>query len=167
LDIKKALIEEIKLSCEPKIKTEMKILKSQEEKLNNYKQTFYSQMEKIKSNLSKKNENENTMTILINELEVDLSSKKNFIDKLGDQNLTNENCFNFVDVKNPEGNFIQILSMEATIEDMYIIVKRGFEKGAINFNDTMRFIRSLSKEAVKIKFIRDKIRKKYDKDFRN
>jgi hypothetical protein len=29
----------------------------------------------------------------------------------------------------------------------------------------MKFIRTLSKEAVKIKFIRDNIRKKYDKDF--
>jgi hypothetical protein len=165
LDIKKALIEEIKQNLESKIRTDIKILKSQEEKLNNYKQTFISQMEKIKSTLNKKAENERTMLILRNELDSDLITNKNLIDKLGDKNLTKEKCFNFVEIKNPEEKFIQILSMEATIEDMYLIVKRAFEKGVINFNETMKFIRTLSKEAVKIKFIRDNIRKKYDKDF--
>ena len=165
MDIKKALIQEIKISCESKLKEELKRLRSQEEKLNKYKQVFIAQIEKIKINLSKKTENEKTMSIINQELENDLSSKINLIEKLGEKNLNKENCFDFVDVKNPEENFIQILSMEATVEDMYIIVKRGFEKGAINFNDTIRFIRSLSKEAIKIKIIRDKIRKKYDKDF--
>lgn len=165
MDIKKALIEEIKMSCESKLKDEVKRLKSQEDKLNHYKQNFLNQIEKIKSNLSKNEENKNTMTLLKDELDSNLLSKRNFIENLGGRNLNKENCFNFVEVKNPEDNFIQLLSMEATIEDMYIIIKRGFEKGAINFNETMRFIRSLSKEAVKIKFMRDKISKKYDKNF--
>ena len=153
------------MSCESKIKEDIKRIRSQEEKLNNYKQNFSSQIEKLIINLSKKSENDNTISILKNELDSELLSKKNFINKLGEEHLNKENCFNFVDLKNPEGNFIQILAMEATIEDMHIVIKRGFEKEAITFNDTMRFIRSLSKEAVKIKFTRDKIRKKYDKDF--
>lgn len=165
MDIKKALIEEIKISCESKLKEDLKRLRSQEEKLNKYKQVFVSQNEKLKNNLNKKTNNENTIEIISQELENDLFSQRNLLEKLGNKNLNKENCFDFVDVKNPEENFIQILSMEATVEDMYIIVKRGFEKGAINFNDTIRFIRSLSKEAIKIKIIRDKIRKKYDKDF--
>lgn len=133
--------------------------------MNNYKNTFNTEMEKIKTYLNKNDETKNTMSILKNELDTDLESKRNLIEKLGDKNLNKENCFNFVDVRNPEDNFIQLISMEATIEDMYIIVKRGFEKGAINFNDTMKFIRSLSKEAIKIKFTKDKILKKYDKSF--
>lgn len=133
--------------------------------MNNYKNTFNTEMEKIKTYLNKNDETKNTMSILKNELDADLESKRNLIEKLGDKNLNKENCFNFVDVRNPEDNFIQLISMEATIEDMYIIVKRGFEKGAINFNDTMKFIRSLSKEAIKIKFTKDKILKKYDKSF--
>lgn len=115
--------------------------------------------------MNKRGENEKTLIILKNELESDITTNRNLIDKLCDKNLTKENCFNFVEIKNPEENFIQILAMEASIEDMYLIVKRGFEKGVINFNETMKFIRTLSKEAVKIKFLRDKIRKKYDKDF--
>lgn len=133
--------------------------------MNNYKQTFISQIEKIKSTLNKKGENDRTMILLKNELDSDLVTNKNLIEKLCDKNLTKENCFNFVEIKNPEGNFVQILAMEASIEDMFLIVKRGFEKGVINFNETMKFIRTLSKEAVKIKFLRDKIRKKYDKEF--
>lgn len=116
-------------------------------------------------NLDKKSENENTLSILKNEIENDIQSIQNFLINLTDQNLNKDNCFNFVNIKDKEGNLMKILSMEATIEDMYLIIKRAFEKGAINFNDTIRFIRNLSREAVKIKFVRDKILKKHDKNY--
>ena len=133
--------------------------------MNKYKNALNTEMEKIKMDFNKNDETKNTMSILENEIKNDLESNRNFIENLGGKILDKENCFNFVNVKNPEDNFIQIISMEASVEDMYIIVKRAFEKGVINFNETMKFIRSLSKEAVKIKFIRDKILKKYDKSF--
>ena len=165
MEIKKNLIEEIRNSIEGKIKDDYKRMKSQEEKFNKYKQVFISQGEKLKMHITKKFENEKTIQILFEELQSDLISKRNLLDNLGDKNLTKENCFEFVNVKNPENKFIEILSMEACIEDMHLITKRAFEKGVIDFNETLRFIRSLSKEAVKVKFLRDGIRRKYEKNF--
>jgi len=52
--------------------------------------------------------------------------------------------------------------MEASIEDMFIIIKKGFAKGNITFNETVKFIRNISREAIKIKFLRNKIQKEYE-----
>ncbi len=163
LEIKKILIKEIKYSCEIKIKNEISILKSQEIKLKNYKIAFLSQIEIMKKFLSKKNEYKNTLLNSINELNKEIKSNNNFINEFKDIYLNKINCYDFVNIKNPEEKFIQIISIEATIEDMYIILKIGFERGVINFKDTMKFIRALSNEAFKIKFNRDIIKNNYHK----
>ncbi len=162
-EIKRILIEEIRNNCEMKLKEDLKRLKSQEDKLSNYKQVFLLQNEKLKNFVSKKDEHLNSMNVLKHEIEQDIISKKILIEKFSEQFLNNINCFDFVIVKNPNNKFIELLTMEATIEDMFIIIKRGFEKGNISFNETVKFIRNLSREAIKIKFIRDKIMKEYEK----
>lgn len=103
------------------------------------------------------------MNVLSHEINQDIISKKILIEKFSEQFLDNNNCYEFVTVKNPNNKFLQLLSMEATIEDVFIIIKRGFEKGNITFNETVKFIRGLSREAIKIKFIRDKISKEHEK----
>lgn len=138
-------------------------MKSQEDKLQNYKQVFLMQNEKLKNFLSKKDEHMNTINVLNHELEQDKISKKILIEKFSNQFMNQNNCFEFVNIKNPNNNFLQLLAMEASIEDMFIIIKRGFEKGNISFNETVKFIRNLSREAIKIKFLRDKIEKQYEK----
>ena len=141
----------------------MRRLKSQEDKLSNYKQVFLAQNEKLRNFLSKKDEHLNSMSVLNHEINQDIISKKILIEKFSEQFLNKNNCFEFVTVKNPNDQLLQLLSMEATIEDVFTIIKRGFEKGNISFNETVKFIRSLSREAIKIKFIRDKIMKQYEK----
>ncbi len=146
-----------------KLKEDLRRLKSQEDKLSNYKQVFLAQNEKLKNFLSKKDEHLNAMNVLNHEISQDIISKKILIEKFSEQYLNQSNCFDFVAIKNPNDNFLQLLSMEATIEDVFIIIKRGFEKGNISFNETVKFIRNLSREAIKIKFIREKIMKECQK----
>lgn len=146
-----------------KLKEDLRRLKSQEDKLANYKQVFIAQNEKLRNFLSKKDEHLNSMNVLNHEVNQDIISKKILIEKFSEQFLDQSNCFEFVTVKNPNNNFLQLLSMEATIEDMFIIIKRGFEKGNISFNETVKFIRNLSREAIKIKYIREKIMKQNEK----
>jgi len=146
-----------------KLKEDLRRLKSQEDKLSNYKQVFLAQNEKLKNFISKKDEHLNTMNVLNYEINQDVISKKILIEKFSYQFMDQNNCFEFVCVKNPNNNFLQLLSMEATVEDLFIIIKRGFEKGNISFNETVKFIRNLSREAIKIKYIRDKIKNQYEK----
>ena len=130
----------------------------------NYKQVFLTQNEKLKNFLSKKDEHMNTINVMNHETEQDIISKKILIEKFSNQFMEQNNCFEFITIKNPNNNFLQILSMEATIEDVFIIIKRAFEKGNISFNDTVKFIRNLSREAIKIKYIRDKMTKQFEKN---
>lgn len=160
--MKRILIEDIKNNSDIKFKEDLRRLKSQEDKLLNYKQVFLVQNEKFKNFLNKKDEYFNSINVLNHEIKQEIVSKKISIEKFSDQHLNQSNCFEFVNIKNPE-DFLQILSMEATIEDMFILIRRGFEKNNISFDQTVKIIRNLSREAIKIKFIRDKIKKKYDK----
>ena len=160
--MKRILIEDIKNNSDIKFKEDLRRLKSQEDKLLNYKQVFLVQNEKFKNFLNKKDEYFNCINFLNHEIKQEIVSKKISIEKFSDQHLNQSNCFEFVNIKNPE-DFLQILSMEATIEDMFILIRRGFEKNNISFDQTVKIIRNLSREAIKIKFIRDKIKKKYDK----
>ncbi len=121
------------------------------------------QNEKLKNFLSRKDEHANTLNVLNHELQQDIISKKICIEKFSNKFMDNTNCFDFVNIKNPNNNFLQLLSMEASIEDIFIIIKRGFEKGGISFNETIKFIRNLSREAIKIKFLRGKIEKQNEK----
>jgi len=162
-EMKRSLIEEIRNNCEVKLKEDIRRLKSQEDKLLNYKQVFSLQNEKLRNILCKKEENVNSFNVLNYEIEQDIISKKIILEKFSNQHIDINNCFEFIILKNPNNNFLQLLSMEAAIEDMFNIIKRGFEKGNISFNETVKFIRNLSREAIKIKFIRDKITKQFEK----
>jgi hypothetical protein len=61
----------------------------------------------------------------------------------------------FIIVQN--GDILNIICAEAVIEDLIGISKKAFEKGAINFNECVRFIRSITREAMKAKYFRQKI----------
>ena len=153
------LIEEIKNSCESKLRDDLKRLRSQEEKLSNYKQVFVTQIEKLRNFMNKKDEHFNSINVLIHEMEQDKISKRILLEKFEGQSLNQSNCMQFVNIKNPNNNLLETLAMEASIEDMFIIIKRAFEKGNISFNETVKFTRNLSREAIKIKYIREKIKK--------
>ncbi len=58
---------------------------------------------------------------------------------------------------------MKILCKEASIEDTFPIIKRSFEKGAINFNDSIKEIRKLSRDLFNLKFHKEKNLKNFEK----
>ena len=50
-----------------------------------------------------------------------------------------------------------MLCSQATIEDSMIYIRKSFQKGAINFDETVKNIRLYSRELYKLRFIKDKI----------
>jgi len=77
--------------------------------------------------------------------------------------ITKENCFDFISKESKFDSVVNILSGQATIEDILIYIKKAFEKGSLNFDDTVKNIRSYSRELMKLKFLKDKFIAKYNK----
>lgn len=75
--------------------------------------------------------------------------------------ITKENCFDFISKESKFDSVVNIICGEATIEDILIYIKKAFEKGALNFDETVKNIRSYSRELMKLKFLKDKLIAKY------
>jgi len=71
--------------------------------------------------------------------------------------IKKDNCFDFVSKDSFFEKNINLICSQATIEDTLIYVKKGFEKGVISFDETVKNIRLYSRELMKLKFIRDKV----------
>ena len=69
--------------------------------------------------------------------------------------MTQDNYQTFIQAQNL--NLIRICSIEATIEDILLVLKKGFEKGVLKFDESVRIYRDMSKELIKVKFYREKI----------
>lgn len=94
--------------------------------------------------------------------EIDLEVKV-LKEDLNDSNKINmENCFNFVQKDEKFDDVTKYLCYEATIEDTFPIIKRGFTKGAISFDDSIREIRRLSRDLFKLKIYKEKMIEKYE-----
>jgi len=154
-EVKKILIAEIVSNTETKIKEEIKRNKQQDEKLKNYKNQFNSQIEKYKKFLSRKEEIIKLSDGYVKNAENEIVNIQNYLSKIQDRIVNSSNYDNFIFVSHMD--VVKIISIEATIEDIIVIVKKAFEKNIINFNETSRIIRSLTREAFKIKYYREKL----------
>lgn len=154
-EIKKVLIEDIKTIIESKLREEQKRLKNQEEKLNHYKTEFTAQIEKYNKFVGNKNDINQFFHHLTESMENELRTEKTYIANTQDKVINSSNCVNYISVKDP--HIITIIASEATVEDLIAIAKKAFEKEVLNFSDTLKFIRTITREQYKIKFYRDKI----------
>ena len=89
-------------------------------------------------------------------IQQEIDKYKTVLSELKDKNINKENCYEYISLDEKFYPLAKILSSEATIEDTIIYLKRGFEKKAVNFDETIRSIRLYSRELLKLKFYRDK-----------
>ena len=98
--------------------------------------------------------------------EEDMSNVNNAIKKMQDYNINNktmmldqENCLNYLDI--PDSNALKIIAEETSMEEMILIVRKGFEKKKISLEETINFMRNSARDLFSIKFLKDKILNKY------
>lgn len=157
-EIKEILIEDIKDS----IKNNIKRMCKQEKDMNIY-------LVKMKEFLTKRNDKYKEIIDCKEYLKKDFENeiveidndKKILKDELINNKIDRENCFEFVTKDDKFDKVVKYLCYEATIEDNFPVIKRGFEKGAINFEDSIKEIRKLSRDLFKLKMFRDKLFEKY------
>jgi hypothetical protein len=142
-----------------KLISEKQRLNSQNQKMNNQKTIFKKENEKLQSfvngqNFIKKRCDEDmyNMENALNRIKEQINRSKNMI-------LNEENCINLIEVQDP--NAIKAIASETSMEEMILIVRRGFERKKVSFDEAIRFMRNSTRDLFAIKFLKDKMVNKY------
>ena len=158
-DLKNILLNEVCEKISNKLIEEKKRLKEQNRKIEEYKSKFYKENEKLKNFLN------DQMQIKF-KCEEDMTNMKNAIRKVKDYNDNNkiiivdeENCLDYLDL--PNKNAIKIIADEACMEEMILIVRKGFERKKISFDEALFFMRNSSRDLFSIKFLKERELNKY------
>ena len=159
--IKNILVEEVFDKISSKLISEYKKLNQQNKTLNNYKNQFRTENEKMMKYFTKKKDIENKCA-------KDLFHLNSEIKKFSEENktkevnkITEENCLNYIKVENPE--VIKSIANDVNYEELLVIIKEGFEKKTISFEEAIMSIRNISRDLFINKALTEKRIKKIGK----
>ena len=162
-EFKNILVNEVSEKISNKLIEENKRLNVQNQKLKEYKAKFGEENEKVQNFVNRQFE-------IKSKCEEDMSNIKKVIKDVQDYNdnnkeltVNNENCLTFIDVPDPDA--LKIIANEASMEELVLIVRKGFERKKISFQDAISFMRNSSRDLFTIKFLKDKVIRKYRGNF--
>ena len=158
-EFKKVLINCIVNKVKPKILEENQKLSQENEMLNNIKNKFSDDNQKIQNVLNNQGQINNKFNDDIAKIENVIKNVQDYNYKNQNQQLTSENCVNYINVQDPSA--IRIIADEANLEELILTIKKGFEKKRISFSDAISFIRNTSRDLYTAKILRNKVVKKY------
>ena len=158
-DFKNILIEEVSAKISNKLIEEKKRLKTQNDKLNNYKTIFAQENQKLQNFVNNQNliktrcdEDMNNMANALNKINNQINQGKNMT-------LNEENCLKLVEVS--DSNSLKIIAGETSIEEMILVVRKGFERKKISFAEAIMFMRNSTRDLFAVKFMKEKAINKY------
>ena len=154
-EIKKKLVDELKKSLEAKLKQEVIEIKKEEEKLNQFKKELSLSREKYNSFFSNKKLIEENLNSQLIQISQEITNISIYTSNLKDNFLNQENYTKFLQVKGEE--LMKICAIEATLDDILMVIKKGLDKEIINFTDSVKLFREITKEIVKVKFYKEKL----------
>lgn len=155
LQIRQIIAREICDKVFGNIVKEMKKLKSEEERIKIYAEHF------------KKNCNRYTVAIEqqghysrmdTGEIDKEIEEIKASLSENINKKITADNCNEYIsEPKETDKQVLKLISIEATLEDVLSVFKKGFERKAIDFGEAVRNIRNISRELTKVKFYRENL----------
>ena len=152
--IKDILIESVFDKISSKLISEYKKLNQQNKTLNNYKNQYKNESEKIEKYVAKKQEISNECTKHLYYLNNEIKKCKDYINKKKENKITDQNCLDFVKVENPRA--LQAIAQEINNEELIIMIKKGFEKKKITLQEAISSTRDAARELFISKYIREK-----------
>ena len=158
-EIKDILMNEVGSKISNQLVTEKQRLFNQNQNMKKYKQTFAKENEKILNFVNGQNQIKAKCDEDMTNMEHALSRIQDQINKGKNMVLNQENCINLIDI--PDPGAIKIIAEEACMEEMIIVVRRGFERKKISFDQAIMFMRNTSRNLFAIKFLKDKAINKY------
>ena len=152
--IKNILIEEVFDKISSKLISEYKKLNQQNKTLNNYKNQFRNENEKMEKYFAKKKEIENKCAKDLYHLNTEIKKYYEYCKKKEIKKVTEENCLDFIKVESPE--VIKAIAKEINNEELIIMIKKGFEKKVINFKDAILATREAGRNLFVSKMLTEK-----------
>ena len=152
--VKNILVEEVFDKISSKLISEYKKLNQQNKTLNNYKNQFRNENEKMEKYFVKKKEIENKCVKDLYHLNLEIKKYIEYNKKKETNKITEENCLDFMKVESPE--MIKSIANEINNEELIIMIKKGFEKKVINFKDAILATREASRNLFVNKMVTEK-----------
>ena len=84
----------------------------------------------------------------------EIKKTNEYIKKRKDKKITDQNCLEFVKVENPQ--VLRAIANEINYEELIIMIKRGFEKKKITFQEAISSTRDAARELFISKYTREK-----------
>lgn len=94
---------------------------------------------------------------LLKELNNEIANIKDNIIVNSRLHLSFDNYRNFIEISDKEEHILKFISMESTLDDVIYILRKAFEKDSLTFDETMKYIRKISKEIFLINFLKKKL----------
>jgi hypothetical protein len=154
-EAKQTLIQEIKSRILLKLKEENEKNKQIENKLNNYRQEFNNEQEKLKNFMLSKDNKTSKIRDVIYALESETQAMQMELSKTNDRMNNLQSIYSYINIQRPE--LLRIIAAEATCEELLATVKKAFQKEILTFDESVRNIRILTREILKMRFYREKI----------
>ena len=152
--IKDILIESVFDKISSKLISEYKKLNQQNKTLNNYKNQFKSESDKIQKYVSKKQDISNECTKYLYYLNNEIKKTNEYINKNKDKKVTDQNCLEFVKIESPQ--VLRAIANEINYEELIIMIKKGFEKKKVTLEEAIPSLRNTARELFISKYIREK-----------
>ena len=119
--VKNILIEEVFDKISSKLISEYKKLNQQNKTLNNYKNQFRNENEKMEKYFAKKKEIENKCAKDLYHLNTEIKKYYEYCKKKEIKKVTEENCLDFIKVESPE--VIKAIAQEIDNEELIIMIR--------------------------------------------
>ena len=152
--IKSILVETVLDKISSKLIVEYKKLNQQNKTLNNYKNQYKYTNDKMEKYISKKQEITNECTKNLFHLNNEIKKYNEYIQKKKDDKITDQNCLEYIKVESPQ--VIRAIANEINYEELIIMIKKGFEKKKITFEEAILSTRNAARDLFVSKIIRQK-----------
>ena len=159
-EFKNILVNEVSEKITKKILEENQSLNSQNQKLKEYKIQFGEENDKIQNFVNNQFEIKTKCEEDMSNINKVIKEVKDYNDKNKEMTVNNENCLTFLDVIDPSA--LKVIANEASMEELILIVRKGFERKKISFEEAISFIRNSSRDLFTIKFLKNKVIRKYN-----
>lgn len=156
-EIKNILIVNAREKMEAKYLKERKIINQQGMKLNNYKNQFGIEMEKINNYLINKDNMLQKSDAALNDISNETYKLTEYNNANRGKVLTRDNFMNFIRLDDNSQKSITLIAKEACYEELLTLCKKGFEKQNMSFTDAVKFTRNVSRDLFSIRYKREKL----------
>ena len=162
-EFKNILVNEVSEKLSKKLLEENQKLNSQNQKLKEYKVQFGEENEKIQNFVNNQFEIKTKCEEDMSNIYKIIKEVKDYNEKNKEMTVNSDNCLTFLDVMDP--NALKVIANEASMEELILIVRKGFERKKISFEEAISFMRNSSRDLFTIKFLKNKVIRKYQGRF--